>query len=112
MPSGKSIKTITVIYFVATKFEAFRNRGSSDNFMESKDLEDIFTILAESSDFKEEFIKAHIDVKKYISEQFKKIVDNTNYPYFLSGFLRGDEASQAFLPILRELIEKIASFSF
>lgn len=111
MPSGKSIKTVTVIYFVATKFEAFRNRGR-DDFLTSQDLEDIFTILVEASDFEEEFIKAGIDVKKYISDQFKKIVADNNYPYFLSVFLRGDEASQAFLPDLRELIENIASFKF
>ena len=108
LPSGKSIKTVTPVYFVATKFEAFRGRGKGD-VMASPDLEDIITILVEVSTFEEELKQADKDVQKYISDQFKKLVPDRNYPHFLSGHLRGDEASQAFLPDLRRLIERIAN---
>lgn len=107
LPSGKSIKAVTPVYFVATKFEAFRGRGKGD-VMASPDLEDIITILVEVSTFEEELKQADKDAQKYISDQFKKLVSDRNYPHFLSAHLRGDEASQAFLPELRRLIERIA----
>jgi predicted nucleotidyltransferase len=108
LPSGKSIKTVTPVYFIATKFEAFRDRGK-DDLVASPDLEDIITMMVETATFEEELRDADIDVQKYISEQFKELVSDENYPHFLSAHLRGDEASQAFLPELRQLIEKIAS---
>jgi len=107
LPSGKYIKTVTPVYFIATKFEAFRNRGKNE-LMASPDIEDIVTILVEVPTFEEELKQADKDVQKYISKQFKKLVSDKNYPHFLSAHLRGDEASQAFLPELRQLIERIA----
>ena len=111
LPSGKRLKTITPAYFVATKFEAFRRRGEGD-VMASPDLEDIITILVEVPSPEEELKQADKDVQKYISDQFKKLVSDKNYPHFLSAHLRGDQASQAFLPELRYLIERIASGKF
>jgi hypothetical protein len=107
LPSGKFIKTVTPVYFVATKFEAFKDRGRGD-VMTSPDLEDIITILAEVPTFEEELKQADRDIRRYISDQFKKLVSDKNYPHFLPAHLRGDEASQAFLPELRQLIERIA----
>jgi hypothetical protein len=108
LPSGKSIRTVTSVYFVATKFEAFRGRGKGDA-MASSDLEDIVTILVEVPTFEQELKKTDRDVREYISDQFKKLVSDNNYPHVLSAHLRGDEATQAFLPELRQLIERIAS---
>jgi len=107
LPSGKSIKTVTPVYFVATKFEAFSSRGK-DDVMASPDLEDIITILVEVPTLEEELKQADKDVQRYISDQFRKLVSDKNYPHFLSSHIRGDEASQAFLPELRRLIERIA----
>lgn len=111
LPSGNSIKTVTSVYFIATKFEAFRDRGKND-LMASPDLEDIITMMVETPTFEEELRDADTDVQEYISDQFKKLLSDENYPHFLSAHLRGDEASQAFLPELRQLIEKIASLRF
>ena len=110
LPSGRLVKTVTSVYFIATKLEAFRDRGEND-LMASSDLEDIITILVESSSFEDEFRQADSDVQEYISEQFKSLVSDENYPHFLSAHLRGDEASQASLPELRQLIERIASMA-
>lgn len=108
LPSGKSVKTVSSVYFIATKLEAFRDRGENDPWA-SSDLEDIITMLVESTNFEAEFEQADGDVQEYISREFKRLVSNENYPHFLSGHLRGDEASQAALPDLRRLIERIAS---
>jgi predicted nucleotidyltransferase len=110
LPSGKLIRTVTSVYFVATKLEAFRDRGGNDLFT-SEDLEDIITMLVESTTFEVEFKQADGDVQSYIIEQFKKLVEDENYPHFVSAHLRGDEATQAALPELRRLIERIASMA-
>ena len=111
LPSGKSIKTVTSVYFVATNLEAFKQRGRND-FMTSVDFEDIITVLMEHRTFEQELKEADLEVQKYISAQFKEIVSNQDYPHVLSAHVRGDEASQAFVPMLRELIERIASREF
>lgn len=111
LPSGKTIKTVTPVYFIATKFEALRGRGK-DDLMASPDLEDIITVMIEYSDFEEELRKADADVHQYITAQCRQLVSHENYPHFLSAHIRGDEASQASLPELRKLIDKIASGKF
>jgi hypothetical protein len=77
--------------------------------MASPDLEDIITILVEVPTLEEELKQADKDVQRYTSDQFRKLVSDKNYPHFLSAHLRGDEASQAFLPELRRLIQRIAN---
>jgi hypothetical protein len=75
-------------------------------------LEDLLTVLAEYQGFEEELKKTDREVQKYISDEFRQLTSNENYPHFLSAHLRGDEASQASLPRLKRLIEKIASGVF
>ena len=111
LPSGRTVKTISPVFFIAAKLEAFRGRGKED-FMASVDLEDLLTVLAEYSRFEEEFNKTDREVQEYISDEFRQLTSNENYPHFLSAHLRGDEASQASLPRLKRLIEKIASGVF
>jgi len=111
LPSGKFLKTVTPVYFIATKFEAFRDRGRNDLFA-SPDLEDIITIIVEAAGFEDDLGQSEADVREYISEEFEELVSHKDYPHFLAGCLGGDEASQAFLPELRQLIERIASVRY
>jgi len=69
-------------------------------------------MIVETPAFEKELGVADTDVQRYISDQFKRPVSDENYPHLLSAHLRGDEASEAFLPELRQLIEKIASGKF
>jgi hypothetical protein len=108
LPSGKVLKTIAPVYFIAAKLEAFRARAEED-LMASPDLEDLITVLVEHPSFEKELREAGRDVQMYIIGEFQKLSSDENYPHFLSAHLRGDEASQASLPQLRRLIEGIAS---
>ncbi|MCX5919185.1 MAG: hypothetical protein NTX30_21225 [Deltaproteobacteria bacterium] len=108
LPSGRVLKTITPVFFVAAKLEAFRSRGLED-LMASADLEDLITVLVEYPSFQKEFREGDRDVQEYIGGEFKKLISDESYPHFLSAHLRGDEASQASLAKLRQLLEGIAS---
>jgi hypothetical protein len=108
LPSGRVLKTITPVFFVAAKLEAFRSRGLED-LMASADLEDLITVLVEYPSFQKELREGDRDVQEYIGGEFKKLISDESYPHFLSAHLRGDEASQASLVKLRQLLEGIAS---
>jgi hypothetical protein len=45
LPSGRVVRLITPLYLVATKIEAFKDRGQGD-FAASHDLEDLVAVLA------------------------------------------------------------------
>lgn len=74
------IKLIHPIYFLATKFEAYNNRGNRD-ILGSKDLEDILIVLDGRNQIYEELFKfKSIDnnVIEFIQEQLK-ILNNEDY---------------------------------
>jgi len=108
LPSGRVLKTIPAVFFVAAKLEAFRSRGQED-LMASADLEDLITVLVEYPSFQKEFREGGRDVQEYIVGEFKKLISDESYPHFLSAHLRGDEASQVSLAKLRQLLEGMAS---
>jgi len=108
LPSGRVLRTIAPVYFVAAKLEAFQARGKED-LTASADLEDIITVLVEYPSFQEELKEVGRDVQEYIIGEFQKLTSDENYPHFLSAHLRGDEASQGSLPKLRRLVEGIAA---
>ena len=84
------IKLIHPIYFLATKFEAYNNRGNGD-ILESKDLEDILIVLngrrqiyEEIFDFKSKF--KDNKVIEFIQDQLKILNDETYFLYKLEEY--------------------------
>jgi predicted nucleotidyltransferase len=67
------IKIMSVSYFLATKFEAFHNRGKSDPFG-SPDFEDIVYILDNNADFIKELNNVPDDVKRYLELEFERLL--------------------------------------
>lgn len=95
---GLEIKVVSPVYFLATKFEAFRDRGKGDYF--SHDLEDIVFVLDNRSDFIRELIDAPEDVKCYLSEQAKSLL-NEDFFNVLPGLLNTSASTKPVLDILR-----------
>lgn len=74
---GLNIKLINPIYFVATKIEAFFGRGLGSIY-DSKDLDDIFTIIIHRDQLIEELLKAKLEVRKYIGQKLEEMMDIYN----------------------------------
>ncbi len=72
------IKIVTAPYFLATKLEAFKSRGSSD-YYGSHDFEDIMSILDGRVEIVEEIHKADSELKSYLINSF---MDINNSPAF------------------------------
>ena len=68
LPEGISINILPAPYFLATKLEAFKDRGGND-FYGSHDFEDIIYLLDNRTTIVEEILAADDDVRQYIKQE-------------------------------------------
>jgi hypothetical protein len=93
LPSGASIRAVPPSYFLATKIEAFKDRGKGD-FLGSPDFGDIIVLIDGRAEVETEVAAADSDLRKYLSEEFETMLANPRFDDGVSGALRGDVASQ------------------
>lgn len=99
----KTIKILPFTYFLATKFSAFTSRGGRDPRM-SHDFEDIVYLLNYTLNFKEEIINsADEDVKQYLIESFRKILQEDKLQEAIIANLYFEDQMARFERILEEL---------
>lgn len=70
-----TIKILSPVHFVATKLEAFNNRGARDP-RQSQDFEDIVYILENRRTIWNELRSAHQSLKDYIKAAFQRILQS------------------------------------
>ena len=85
LPSGREISILSLPYFVATKIEAFKNRGGGD-FRMSHDIEDIVMVLDSLVDFSG-LHRAPVTVTQYLQEEFKIIINDDQFIESVSGYI-------------------------
>lgn len=66
------VKILQPPYFIATKMEAFKNRGGGDGRM-SSDFEDIVYILSNRKSIWNELEVAPDSVKSYLKDEFNRL---------------------------------------
>jgi len=101
-----AIRLVTAPYFLATKLDAFHNRGA-DDFLGSHDMEDIITLIDGRPEIVEEMGNAPDDVKEFLSSQFEAFLNSRSFLDALPGHLLPDSASQLRVPILMDRIRAI-----
>jgi predicted nucleotidyltransferase len=77
---GIEIKVISPVYLLAAKIESFNDRGKND-LLESKDAEDIISLIDGYAELLDEFEKSNEDVKVYISKSLNEIKYNAYFEY-------------------------------
>jgi hypothetical protein len=70
---GKTIRCLSLLYFLASKFAAFYDRGTKDP-RTSKDMEDIGYILNHKMALAEEVLMSEAAVKQYLKDCFQDIL--------------------------------------
>jgi predicted nucleotidyltransferase len=105
---GLSARVVTTPYFLATKLEAFLGRGNGD-YMASHDLEDIISVIDGRDMLLAEIAAAPADVRTYLSETIRRLLETPAFVDSLPGHLPGDAASQARLPLVRAKLLRIAT---
>jgi hypothetical protein len=107
LPSGAVIRAASPPYLLATKLEAFGDRGRDDPIA-SRDLEDIVTLLDNREELPAEAHSAPADVGAYLARQLADLQRLPDFVILVASMLRPDPASQArleavVLPRLREI---------
>ena len=76
-PDGMKIKIFSSVYFLASKLDAFWDRGRTDIRL-STDLEDIIFLLDSRKEIVEEVRNSESSVKNYIREKFKYLINHSD----------------------------------
>jgi predicted nucleotidyltransferase len=82
--ADNTVKILTAPYFIATKLEAFNDRGKGDG-RTSHDFEDIVFVLENRSTIWEELNEVEGEVKEYLLNEFTKLANNPNLFEWLDG---------------------------
>jgi len=105
LADGTEILVFSLPYFIASKLEAFLNRGKGD-FYGSADIEDIMTVVDGADDFLEKMSNAPASAKSYLKGKFEELLRNELFVESIPGHL-GPEAgigrTEKALKALREI---------
>jgi hypothetical protein len=96
------IRCLSLPYFLATKFEAFYDRGAKDP-RTSHDFEDIVYILNYSSNLVEQVQNAPNDVKKFLITCFEGVLSDTVKQEAILGNLFFEDQEYRFQKIVDKL---------
>lgn len=108
--AGIRTRVITSTYFLATKLEAFNERGN-DDYRGSHDLEDVITVVDGRPEIVREVRDAQSDVRGYVASEMRRLLNTRQFLDALPGFLLPDSASQGRQPLLRERLNALARSS-
>lgn len=90
LPSGLEIKYLSPPLFIATKIEAYNDRGGNDPLW-SHDLEDVLLVIDGREELVAELAAADEDVRAFISEQLGALQKHPDFEHFLHGNTKGPE---------------------
>jgi predicted nucleotidyltransferase len=102
---GVNINILPSPYFLATKLEAFKDRGAND-FYGSHDYEDIIYLLDNRTTIVEEILAADEDVRTYIKQEINIIKNHSQANEILAMHIHPLIREERF-GMLMEKIEKI-----
>lgn len=105
LPDGNSIQLITAPYFVATKLEAFFDRGNGD--YSSHDLEDIINVLDGRPSIVDEISAVGGPVKEYLQSELDELISNDAFLRAMPMHFRPDAIDQARVSVVIERLRTI-----
>jgi hypothetical protein len=94
--------------FLATKFEAFNNRGN-DDYRTSHDFEDIIYVIDNRDNIVEEIASANSEVKLFLKAEIKKIINSTYCEEIITAHIQPSFQTERFSIIMDKLNRVIAA---
>jgi len=91
LPNGTTIRLIAAPHFLATKFEAFADRGNED-ILGSHDLEDIINVIDGRPELLDEIAIVAPELRAYLGERCAALLATPHFGNYLPGLLAQDEA--------------------
>ena len=105
--NGQEIQLFSPAIFIATKFEAFKDRGR--DYRTSRDIEDILYVMQNNSSIVSEILNTHKDVLLFIREELIKIVSHSSSDEILSANMDRLLLAES-LPLLKKRIDQITQY--
>jgi hypothetical protein len=106
---GVELPSVDAPHFVATKLEAWLNRGQGDPF--HHDLEDVLAVVDGRNTLADEMASSSPVLQQFVGRQIQALLARSDSDDVLAGNLEGDEASQARLPLMCLRLEQLARFA-
>jgi predicted nucleotidyltransferase len=104
---GCAAKVITPPLFLATKLEAFKDRGQ-DDFYGSHDLEDIVTLVDGRANIVVEMASAPLNVRNFVAKRFAGLLRQSDFLQALPGHLSRMLGARERAPLVKDRFEAIA----
>jgi predicted nucleotidyltransferase len=105
---GMALRHLSAPYFLATKFEAFGDRGNNDVYA-SHDLEDILTVVEGRAELVEELANASADVRTYVATCIAQLLNHSDFDNALGGLLSQPSREPLVRARLQQLTQKRAA---
>ena len=86
LPSGLQLRHLSAPYFMATKLEAFKDRGNNDVYL-SHDLEDIISVVDGREELLGELSAAPSMVRNFVAQTFQGILKHADFTNALPGIV-------------------------
>ena len=108
LPSDRTIRAVIPPLLLATKLEAFANRGNGD-YLGSADFEDIVRLVDGRERLVGEIAVASDEVRRFVSDELTSMAQSPRFAEGVAGALLPDAASQARAGIVLGRFEQIAA---
>jgi predicted nucleotidyltransferase len=102
----QEISVLSLPYFIATKLEAFNDRGGDYRY--SHDFEDVIYVIDNSTTVIEEITVADKSVKSYIQDELQLVLKNPNMAEIIQCQLHPNTVTGRY-PIVLEKIKQIVA---
>lgn len=103
---GLTVRLLTLPYFLATKFDAFFDRGIQDLYA-SHDFEDIVYLFNHVSDIAEQVLNSEETVMNHLKECAQRILDSSQIQETIVGNLYHEDRDKRF-DLIMDKLKKIA----
>jgi predicted nucleotidyltransferase len=104
LENGYDIRIFQPVYFLASKIEAFNNRGENDGRW-SSDFEDIVFVLNNRTTIWQELRQAEDNIASYLKDQFRILLENPYIDEWIAVHLEYNEQRR-----VRTIIGELTSF--
>lgn len=102
---GLVLRHLSAPYFLATKFEAFYDRGRNDVYT-SHDLEDILTVVEGRAELELELSTAETEVRQHVMNCVAQLLANADFNNALAGLLSQPDREPLVRARLQQLSER------
>ena len=104
---GRAVRIVSPPYLLATKLEAFADRGAGD-YLFSQDIGDIVALVDGRHELVNEVREADSEAREFVRNGFRRLLDDARFEEAIPAHLMPDPASQSRVPLILERMHGVA----